>query len=39
MSALSLSGIIFALTLGGIFLGMLLRRDLLTNGVNHDKQV
>ena len=40
MSALTLSGIIFALTLGGIFLGTLLRRTLPEHHLNeHAKDV
>jgi uncharacterized membrane protein len=40
MSALTLSGIIFVLTLGGIFLGTLLRRALPEHHLNsHAKDV
>jgi len=38
MSALALSGIIFALTLGGIFLGALLRRSLPKHHLTEDAQ-
>jgi hypothetical protein len=38
MSALALSGIIFALTLGGIFLGALLRRSLPKHHLSEDAQ-